>query len=160
TRLPYITKAGAKIAIRDGVTFFGVVPLPGTDLGGGNTVVLREGTAQEWNKITFKPALVIDAYNLRSTDPVINPDWNRIDKAFGGFALELADSTDYPSFEAFQQHFATVEVQTQSAEPFTAWVSYKNGDDALDTGVATLGEELSLIQPKVNGRSAFLPVGV
>ena len=35
----------------------------------GNTVVLREGTPQEWNKITFKPALVIDSYNLRSTDP-------------------------------------------------------------------------------------------
>ena len=60
TRLPYTARAGAKITIRDGVSFFGVVPLPGTDLGGGNTVVLREGTPQEWNKITFKPALVIE----------------------------------------------------------------------------------------------------
>src|SRR5262249_6366579 len=39
TRLPYAARAGAKIAIRDGVSFFGVVPLTGTDLGGGNTVV-------------------------------------------------------------------------------------------------------------------------
>ena len=61
TQLPYMTHAGAKITIHDGATFFGVIPLPGTDLGGGNTVVLREGTAQEWNRIIFKPALIIDS---------------------------------------------------------------------------------------------------
>src|SRR5262249_33827622 len=147
----YTARAGAKITIRDGVSFFGVVPLPGTDLGGGNTVVLREGTPQEWNKIKFKPALVIDSYNLRSSDPVINPDWRRIDKALGGFALELADSDDYTSFEAFQHHFAAVQVQILSAESSMASVSYKNGDDALETGVTTVDSELSLIQPKVNG---------
>jgi hypothetical protein len=160
TRLPYTARAGAKIAIRDGVSFCGIVALPGTDLGGGNTVVLREGTAQEWNKITFKPALVIDSYNLRSDDPAINPDWNHIDKAFGGFGLELADIDDYPSFAAFQQHLAAVEVQTHFEEPSTASVYYKSGDDILEAGLAMIGDELTLIRPEVNGRPAFLPAGV
>ena len=60
----------------------------------------------------------------------------------------------------FSDHFAAVEVQTLSAESSTAWASYKSGDDALETGVATMGDELLLIQPKVNGRPAFLPTGV
>ena len=160
TNLPYTARAGAKIAIRDGVSFFGIVALPGTDLGGGNTVVLREGTAQEWNKITFKPALVIDSYNLRSDNPAINPDWNRIDQAFGGFALELADTNDYSSFAAFQQHLTTADVQVHFEAPSTTSVYYKSSDDILETGMATIGDELTLIRPEVNGRPAFLPAGV
>jgi hypothetical protein len=160
SRLPYIARAGAKIAIRDGVTFFGVVPLPGTELGGGNTVVLREGTAQEWNGITFKPALVIDSYNLRRDDPANTPDWNRIGKAFGGFGLELADINDYSSFAAFQEHLAAVDGQTRLEETSSVSVYYKSGDDILETGFATIGDEPILIQPTVNRQPAFLPAGV
>jgi hypothetical protein len=160
TKLPYTTHAGAKIVIHDGVSYFGIVPIPGTDLGGGNTVVLREGTAQEWNKITFKPALVIDSYNLCRDDSAINPDWSRIDQAFGGFGLELADTNDYSSFAAFQQHLANVEVQVHFEEPSTGSVYYKSGDDILETGLATIGGELTLVRPEVNGRPAFLPPGV
>jgi hypothetical protein len=160
TELPYRAPAGAKIVIHDGISFLGIIPLPGTDLGGGNIVVLREGTAQEWNKISFKPALVIDLYNLRSDLPITNPDWDRIDKAFGGFALEVADSNDYPSFAAFEEHFAQSEVRTHFEEPSTVWVSYRNGNDLLETGGVTTGDELKLIAPKVNGRPAFLPADV
>ena len=160
TQLPYIVHAGARITIRDGVTFFGIIPLPGTDLGGGNTVVLRDGTAQEWNKITFKPALVIDSYNLKSEGAVARPDWDRISKAYGGFALELADSSDYVSFEAFQEHLAGTTVQTNFADPSNASVSYRSGDDILETKLSAVGGELTLIEPRVNGRSAFLPPGI
>ncbi len=160
TKLPYVSRAGVKIAIRDGATFFAVTPLPGTDLGGGNTVVLREGTAQEWNKITFKPALVIDSYNLRSERPIPNPDWNRIYKAFGGFALELADSSDYPSFEQFQEHLARSVVQTQFESPANALASYKSGKDIFGTKRSVVGEELKLVDPKVNGHAVFLPKGL
>jgi hypothetical protein len=160
SQLPYTARSGAKISIRDGVSFFGVVALPGTNLGGGNVVVLREGTAQEWNKITFKPALVIDSYNLRGPDPVINPDWNNIGNALGGFAIELADSEDYSSFKDFQQHLAAVDVQTRFAEPSSASVSFKSGDDLLETGIKTMDGELTLIDPTINGRPAYLPAGV
>lgn len=160
THLPYSTRVGAKIVIRDGASFFSVIALPGTDLGGGNVVELREGTAQEWNAITFKPALVIDSYNLRSAAPLVAPDWNSIDNAFGGFALEVADSNDYPSFDAFQQHLATVHVQTRFAEPSARSASYKSGADLLETGVAIKGDVLTLIEPKVNGRTALLPAGI
>ncbi len=160
TGLPYAAPAGAKIAIRDGVSFLGVVTLPGTDLGGGNTVVLREGTAQEWNNITFKPALVIDAYNLKSERSIANPDWDRINSAFGGFALEVADNSDYSSFEEFQEHLAGTVAQTHFQDPARASVSYKSGNDILETKLSAVGGELTLIEPQVNGRSAFLPAGV
>jgi hypothetical protein len=160
THLPYSARAGARIAIRDGTSFFSVITLPGTDLGGGNVVELREGTAQDWNGVTFKPALVIDAYNLRSAVPIVDPDWNGIEQAVGGFALEAADSSDYPSFAAFQQHLATVEIQARFAEPSARSASYKSGADLLETGVAINGDALTLIEPKVNGRTALLPAGI
>jgi hypothetical protein len=160
TQLPYTTHSGARITIRDGATFFGVIPLPGKDLGGGNTVVLREGTAQEWNKIIFKPALVIDSYNFRSERAVINPDWDRIKKAFGGFTFELADGSDYPSFEAFQKHLAGTIVQAYFEDPGNASASYKSGNDILETKLSAVGGELTLVEPKVNGRSAVLPLGI
>jgi hypothetical protein len=160
TKLPHSTRAGAKITIRDGASFLGVVALPGTDLGGGNTVTLRQGTAQEWNKISFKPALVIDAYNLKSEQPVADPDWDRIDKAFGGFAIELGDRDEYGSFEIFQKHFAKVELHTRAEGLPTLSVSYKSGADVLETSALTTGEELNLVSPKINGKPAFLPAGI
>ena len=160
SHLPFTARSSAKISIRDGVSYIGVVPLVGTDLGGGNVVVLREGTAQKWDNIIFKPALVIDSYNLKSNDPIINPDWDRIDKTFGGFAIELSDSEDYSSFEAFQEHLASTEVQTGFAAPFTLSVTYKSGKDIIQTNAVKTRDELALIQPKVNGRPGFLPAGV
>jgi hypothetical protein len=129
-------------------------------LGGGNTVVLRDGTAQEWNKITFKPALVIDSYNLKSESAVANPDWDRISKAYGGFALELADSSDYPSFEAFQEHLAGTLVQTSFEDHTNSSVFYKSGNDILETKLSAPSGELTLVEPKVNGHPAFLPPGI
>jgi hypothetical protein len=160
SHLPLTVRSGAKISIRDGISYIGVVTLAGTDLGGGNVVVLREGTAQKSDNISFKPALVIDSYNLKSNDPIMNPDWDRIDKAFGGFAIELADSEDYSSFGAFQEHLASAEVQTSFAAPFTLSVTYKSGKDIIQTNAAKARDELALIQPKVNGQPGFLPPGV
>lgn len=160
TQLPYTAHADDRIAIRDGASFFGIIPFAGTDLGGGNTVVLREGTAQEWNKITFKPALVVDSYNLKSDGVVANPDWDRISKAFGGFALELADSSDYPSFDAFQEHLAGTVLQTNFEGPGPSTVSYRSGKDILESELSAIDGELTLIEPKINSNSAFLPSGI
>jgi hypothetical protein len=160
TKLPYIAHAGARITIHDGATFFGIIPVPGTDLGGGNTVVLHDGTAQEWNKITFKPALVIDSYNLKSEGAVTRPDWDRISKAYGGFALELGDSSDYPSFEAFQEHLAGTVVQTSFEDHANSSVFYKSANDVLETKLSAIRGELTLVEPKVNGHPAVLPPGI
>ena len=160
TKLPYMTRAGAKITIRDGSTFFSVIPLPGTDLGGGNTVVLREGVAQEWSKIIFKPALIIDSYNLKSERAIANLDWDQIKKAVGGFAMELADSSDYPTFEAFQNQVGRTVVQTQFDDPNKASASYRSGNDTLETKLSGIGGDIRLIEPKANGRSTFLPSGL
>jgi hypothetical protein len=156
--LPYVAPAGVSISIRDGVSFVGVVTLPGVDLGGGNTVVLHEGAVQQWNKIVFKPALVIDSYNLKSENAVTNPDWDRISKAFGGFAVELADLS--PSFDEFQKHLSATRVQTHFGDAARASVSYESGDDFLETKLLAANEELRLVEPKVNGVSTSLPAGV
>lgn len=159
TELPYTARAGAKIAIHDGLSFFGVVTAPSTDLGGGNVVVLRQGTAQEWNKIVFKEALVIDCYNLRSDQPVSDLDWSRIDKTLSSIALEVADTGDYSSFEEFRKHLENAALEIRFDGAAQASVSFKSGSDTLQAGV-TVGKEFKLVDPTVNGRSAVLPAGI
>src|SRR5204862_410015 len=63
--LPFKAKQGQRITIKDGVTYLGIIPLPATDLGRSDEVVLREGEEQTFEKMKFRPALVIDSFNLQ-----------------------------------------------------------------------------------------------
>ena len=60
TELPHGCKAGHRIVIRDGVTYIGITPLPGSDLGRTEEVVLREGEQQDYlNSHKATAALVV-----------------------------------------------------------------------------------------------------
>jgi hypothetical protein len=107
----------------------------------------------------FKPALVIDCYNLRSDQAVLHPDWSRIEKALSGVALEVADTGDYASFEEFRKHLASTQLELRLDGGANASVSFKSASDVLRSGIA-IGKELKLVDPTVNGQSALLPAGV
>ena len=51
-------------------------------------------------------------------------------------------------------------MQTNFEDPGNASVFYKSGNDILKTKLSGVGGELTLIEPKVNGRPAFLPPGI
>jgi len=68
-RVPLSGTPGCQIAIRDGVAFLASLRYRAQTWAGKYRGVAR-GTAQEWNKISFKPALVVDSYNLRSDSAV------------------------------------------------------------------------------------------
>ena len=134
---PARARLGQRWTLRDGVTFIGIIPLPGaTDLGRDAEVVLSdEGEPTEMQGGgKLKTTLVLNVYNYRSNAPL---DRNRadLDEAWGGFALELGDSTEFKDFAAFQQHIARATVESHwDAAGKTVHAKLISGDDTLEAG--------------------------
>jgi len=165
--LPLKAKTGQRITIRDGVSYLGLVPLPATDLGRSEEIALAEGDTQQFGNRTYKAALVIDNYNLKQAAPLPEkPDFQRIDRAYGGFVVEMADATEYPSFEAFQTHIAAAALQTRyETEQALLHVKYASGKDQMELGVYTTYEEDAPLDKcfayrRVNGKWPYLAPGV
>ncbi|MCY3022076.1 MAG: hypothetical protein NTW87_23940, partial [Planctomycetota bacterium] len=165
--LPLKLKAAQRITIKDGVSYLGIIPLPATDLGRSEEVVVSEGDAQEFGKLIFKAALVIDNYNLKQDQPLdAKADFAKIDRASGGFVVEMADATEYPAFDDFQKHIASAKLETSfDADKAVAQVKYVSGEDTMELGVFTTykeGETLDKLfaYRRVNGAWPYLPDGV
>lgn len=161
TQLPFKAKALQRFAIKDGVSYLGVIPLPAADLGRSDEVVLQVGEEQEFEKVKIKAALVFHNYNLKKeSDP--KPDWDAIDKAYGGFVVELGDADEYGNFEAFQKHLAEAKLDTRwEAETQTFHVSYKSGNDLMEMGALTSAAEgakstACMAYRKLNGQWPYL----
>ena len=134
TQLPVTVPKGQAITIRDGKTFFAATPLEGTDLGRDALAVVREGDAQTWQDVVVKPALVIDAFNYRKGQPLPKDvDWQKVDRAWSGFAVEVADAADYRNdFSAFQKHVASTRVEAAvDAKSDTVTATWTSGEDTL-----------------------------
>lgn len=164
TQLPFSARADQRITIRDGATYMGVVPVPATDLGRKDAVVIRAGEPQEYEKMTFTPALLIESFNLQRDEPIKEvADWSKIDAASGGFIIELADAADHADFAAFQKHIRSAKLFTSADGPNVS-LSYTSGSDAMEMTIATNFEAGTDVQPflrrTVNGGPATLPEGI
>jgi hypothetical protein len=82
----------------------------------------------------IRTSLVLNLYNYRSNTPL---DRNRpdLDAAWGGFAVEIADATEFSDFAAFQHHIATAQAEA-NWDPAAMQVnaSYRSGADTLEAG--------------------------
>jgi hypothetical protein len=169
TALPHTCKAGQKIVIKDGVTYIGITPLPGSDLGRDSEVVLRQGEPQEYlNSHRATAALVIDNYILKRAKPLAaDADWAALDKAATGFAVEFADAEDYPNFTEFLSHLEKTRViSSVDTAAGVHNVTYVSGRDTLEMGAVTtrpnqdMKLDVSFTHRRVNGANPDLPAGV
>jgi hypothetical protein len=170
--LPAKAKALQKIAIHDGVSYIGIIPLPASDLGRKDEVVLEEGRTQEFQQLKFKAALVIHNYNLQQETPLDkSADWRKIDNAYGGFAVEFGDAAEYQDFAAFQKHLAEAALEAKpvsekapQGERVTLQVKYVSGPDTLEMGVRTDYKDGPTTDcftyRRVNGNWPYLPKGI
>ncbi|HYX37572.1 MAG TPA: hypothetical protein VE954_31100, partial [Oligoflexus sp.] len=121
----------------DGPSYIGLIPIPATDLGRTEEIVLDQDgvlTALQGGG-TIKEQLRINSYNYKSSVPLaLTSDQEEvIDNAYGGFIVEMGDSTEYTSFAEFQ-------VSVHRAELATSWdasarklnLRYVNGATAID----------------------------
>jgi hypothetical protein len=165
--LPARLKATQRITVQDGVSYIGIVPLPATDLGRADEVVVSEGDDQEFANRHFKAALVIDSYNLKGDAPLgEKPDFAKIDRAWGGFVVEVADATEFSTFRRFQRHIASAKlVARDEPDQALAHVKYASDRDTMELGVFTTYREDEPLDKlfayrRVNGAWPYLPEGV
>ena len=168
TALPFKAKQGQRITIKDGVTYLGIIPLPSSNLGRTDEVVLGEGLEQqEYPDYKVKATLCINSFMLQRDTPLEKTaDWKAIDQAYGGYVVELGDATEYADFAAFQQHMNAAKLETRwEPAQLTLHTSYRSGEDTLEMGCRTdytMGDQSDkcFVYRRVNGQWPYLPKGI
>ena len=179
SKFPVSIKAGQVITIKDGVSYIGIIPLPATDLGRTDEVVIGFGGGgrSEPNGAAIKPALTITSYNFQKVAPVAfdQLDWPTINTAtYGGFIIELGDVTEYGDFTAFSRRMQANTLAT-NWEPRRKLlnVAYRSGQDLMEAGFTTdfaQSEVHYAVLPgqhtkalpyrRINGAWPYLPPGI
>jgi hypothetical protein len=135
--------AGQRILIQDGVSFLGIIPLPATDLGRDAEVEIGFGGGgqTEPNKAVVAPSLTISIHNRKRDKPVAVADLDLekiLSRSFGGFVLEMGDTAQHASFEAFAKHLRSNRLVTEWDEGRRQLeVSYRSGADLMEAAFTT-----------------------
>lgn len=134
--LPIKLNFDDRLVIRDGVTYVGIIPIPSTDLGRDEEMILAEGkTFRDLQGGGYaKPTLVLDAYYYRSETPLDVKKINReeVGNAYGGFIIEVSDSTEYARFEDFMTRIAGAELAVNRKDlKSPVNIQFKSGDDTM-----------------------------
>jgi hypothetical protein len=165
TSLPHTTTQGSRITIKDGVTYLGIIPVPATNLGRDAEVIISgDGTlTQMQGGGNIATRLTIDSYNFRSSTALnrSTADWTAIDRAYGGFVIELGDASEYASFAAFQQHLADASLSLAwNSSTAQADVRYQSGGDDLRAVYRPADNNTRFASATINGASPYLPSGI
>ncbi len=174
TSMPFKAKMRDKITIKDGISYIGIIPLPASNLGRNDEIVISNDGAvtKMQGGGEAKPTLLIQSYNLQQNTP-LNPDktnWKSIDRAYGGFVIEAGDVTEYKSFAQFQDHIKNAQLDTQWQENVkTLDVTYKSGNDTMEVGYlpeyagkfdSNIPTDQLFAYRRVNGQFPYLPKGI
>jgi hypothetical protein len=163
TRLPHRCKQGSRITLHDGVTYLGILPLRATDLGRNEEVVLREGDTQMYNKMTYRPALLIESYFMkRDKARKLEKDfWRIFPKTKGGFVLEMGDASEFDDFAAFRKHFDNVKCAAEWNEGKTRIdVTYSSDKDSIKGTIDAQKFPLAFTDATINGQPFYPAKGI
>jgi hypothetical protein len=150
TRCVLAARDGERIFIHDGVTYVALIPLS----------VNPMPRLHEVEIVADPPFMVVHAYSYYGGDPL---DFDRFYGAdappSSGFAMELGDATQFPSFDAFRQHVMAGQVRaTWDAEAKLIRSVYASGDDVLEMDFDP--RRYPAVRRSVNGRWPYLPGNV
>jgi len=171
--LPARLSHTARITVHDGVSYVGIIPLEATDLGRDAEIIIKEGgePVRTQTGAMAREALLIESYNYKSDQPfkLERENWDDVDLACGGFVVELADATEFETFDAFAEHVRKAKLtQRWETAAETLHLAYASGGDLMEMGFkpreADVGDhrQPSLTFPyrRVNGEWPYLPPGV
>lgn len=173
--LPFKARQSSRITLHDGVSYVGIIPVPATDLGRTEEVLITDGgkpVAMQGGG-NAAPSLVINSYNFYNANAPLDrktADWTQIDRAYGGFVIELSDRTEYPSFAAFQKHIDAVQLKLRWDDAAgVLHVDCQSGPDRLELGYRPEYEgswnrqvpsDRCFPYRRVNGAWPYLPPGL
>jgi len=175
-QFPASAKAGCRITIDDGAAWIGIIPIPATDLGRpGGEILLTPGDkpVKLQGGGEAAPTLIINNYNLNTPGKPLDmaaTDWDKFDRAYSGFVVELGDKDQFPSFEAFQKHLdkAKLDLKWNDATNLLD-LAYTSGADKMeltyrpDYGAGwakAVPTDVCFPMRKVNGQWPYLADGV
>ena len=162
-----LTSAGARvaakdgdiIAIRDGVTYIGLIPISVNALDRDREV-----------EISFEhPVVLVHAFLYRAQAPLdLDRCYGAADEPSAGFVLEVADATEFETFEAFRTHLREAKLEKAwDAKQKLLAIRYASGGDTLEMdfqpwvqpGNAHPAGHTALSR-RVNGAWPYLPEGI
>ncbi len=145
-QFPARARESEVIAIREGVTYLGLIPLPATDLGRRDEVVIRQE----------HPLLAVESYLLQSDTPLAEAAVPALADARAGWVVEMGDAQEYPSFAAFRAHLRAARMTAKWREAERVWdLSYTSGKDTLEMGFRTTFEREVLWHQQLNPSLVF-----
>ena len=168
TAFPFKAKLTQKIAIKDGVSFIGLIPLPATDLGRDQEVVLADDGVETEMQGGGKcrETLRIHAYNFHAEKPVprASLQGKKTDLAYGGFYIEMGDATEHRDFAAFREHLGKCRIESAWDDgKATLHLKVTSGKDLIEVGFCPGYKEgptdKAFPYRRVNGQWAYLPEG-
>lgn len=97
---PVTAEAGDRITMRDGPVYLGLIPLPASDLGRGDAVVIEE----DYPFLKFRSL-------LRDSDEPFDTEGQleALTRASAGWVVELAANDEFDDLDAFARHFDDVQ---------------------------------------------------
>lgn len=143
---------GDRITISDGVTFLGLIPIVANPLD-----------RQRHVEIAFEyPFILIHAFIYDNADAPLDPNTlQELErKPTAGFAVELGDITQYPSFRAFREHMngVTLNATWTDNDDGVLNLEYQSGEDLLD--MAYDPTRYPARERRINGAWPYLPDGI
>ena len=177
---PHRLKAGHRVLIHDGVSYLAILPLPASDLGRDVDIEIAAGIAGkvEPTGAAVAPALTLSIFNLWRDEPIAPRSLDLAavaTRTYGGLVLEMGDSQQHGSFEAFARHIAAAELKADWNEGARRLdVAYRSGGDLLEAGfttdfpqikedhfpVAPGSQERAIPYRRLNGAWPYLPAGL
>jgi hypothetical protein len=179
TAFPAKLRGGQVLTIKDGVTYIGIIPIPATNLGREDEVVIGTGGGGKAapTGAPLQPALIVSSYNFQRRTPVRfdQLDWPAINTAaYGGFVIELGDQADSGDFSRFTQRMRANKLDVAwRPEQKLVNVTYRSGGDVLEAGFSTDFQPADIhygVQPgqqskaiayrRINGQWPYLAKGI
>jgi hypothetical protein len=179
---PVSLESGQKITIKDGDTYLGIIPLPATDLGRDQQVMIERGQPERLgdrhDDVKIAPALMVNAYNMNRAEPAepSEAEWSKItNETHGGFVIEMGERQANGSFKAFQQRIHEAEIRSRwGADKRVLHLGYRSAGDEMEMGfgVAALQpdpphyaqqpgkHEEAIPYRRFNGEEPYLPDGI
>jgi len=148
TTFPARAKQGDVITIREGVTYLGLIPLPATNLGRRDEVVIRQEP----------PLLALESYLLQSEEPLADNDTTAqtLAEARAGWVVEFGDVSEYPDFAAFREHMRGTRITAEWQGDERVWrLAYVSGKDTLEMGFRTTFAREVLWHQQLNPSRVF-----
>ncbi len=146
-----IAPAFAPIAIRDGATYIGLIPL-----------TVGAAAAERAVEISYAyPMLIVHARCQDDAEqPLSLKDFFAAEQPpTAGLVIEMGDIERHGSFEAFREHLrqATLELRPDDADSTVTRLRYTSGGEVLEMGCRAKQEPA---YRRVDGQSPHLPDGI